>query len=298
MFKKIILSILFSFLSLSSFASEVKVLAIVNGEIITSYDVAERAKLSKELLKINKYKLSDSEIEAKVLSEMIDDKIKIAEANRFGIHVSPAELIDAKVRMEKYLGLPEGGYKELVKNLDIDESVVNKQVEADVIWMKFMYSVLRAYVKVSDSELNLLIDNAKNEKQYKYEISSLILPSQNFQTLINEANNISDCEDFIKFAKEKGENGSGLKFTLIDNQMDKKLASLLSHSEISKATKPLEINGNNTVFFICDKQSFTREFSNEEKEEFRFSILQNKLDAFSNKYFEKLKASAVIEIKK
>ncbi|MBR1544912.1 MAG: hypothetical protein IJ638_03140, partial [Alphaproteobacteria bacterium] len=292
------LPILFSFISLSSLASEVAIRAIVNGEIITSYDVIERAKLSKELLKINKYNLSDEEIEAKVLSEIIDDKIKMVEANRFGVRISPDELIDAKIRMEKYLELPAGGYKKLIEKLGIDESIVNKQVEADVIWMKFVYSVLRAYVKVSDSELNLLIDNTKNEKQYKYEISSIILPNKTSKSFSDDLKNISNCEDFIKFAKENGEQGSGLKLTLVDNQMDKKLASLLSHSEVSKATKPLEINGNNTVFFICDKQSFIHEFSDEEKEEFRFSILQNKLDAFSNKYFEKLKASAVIEIKK
>lgn len=297
MLKKVLYLFLFLLFPINLFASEVAIRAIVNGDIITSYDVEQRAKLSHELLKLNKYTMSDSEIENKVLDEMIDDKIKVAEASRFGIHITPIELDEAKKRMEKYLNLPDGGYDKLVKKLDIEPSVVNKQIEADVIWMKFMYSVLRSYVKVTDSELDLLIENMKNEKQFQYEISSIIAEKSQIKSLSEKMKNISTCDDFIKFAKQNGKAGSGLKFTLTDKQMDKKLHNLLSHTQVLKLTPFTKINDNNTAFFICDKSQFTPEFSNEEKEEIRFSILQNKLDAFSNKYFEKIKASSVIDKK-
>ena len=169
MLKKFLL-LSFVCFSFSSFASEVSVRAIVNGDIITSYDVKERAKLSKELLKVNKYKMPDEEIEKKVLSEIIDDKIKVAEASRFGIRATNEETSDARLRMEKYLNLPEGGYDRIIKELDIDKNVVSKQIEADVIWMKFIYSVLRSYVKVTDNELKLLIENIAG-----YNITDIII---------------------------------------------------------------------------------------------------------------------------
>ena len=297
MFKLFTSLIMFIFFSFPIFASEVGVRAIVNGDIITSYEVKERAKLSHELLKINKYKMSDEDIEKKVLSEMIDDKIKVAEANRFGIRANSEEIEDATIRMEKFLNLPAGGYNKLTKDLGIDSSVVRKQIEADVIWMKFVYSVLRSYVKVTDSELNLLLENMKREKQFNYEISSMIIEKSKENQLIEKLKNISTCEDFIKFAKSNGKKGSGLKFTLLDKQMDKNLKSLLSKSEISKPTKAIELNGNATVFFVCDKVPFNPTFTESEKEEFKFSILQNKLDAYANRYFEKIKASSVIDIK-
>ena len=297
MFKLLKFLIIFMFLSFPIFASEISIMAIVNGDIITSYDVKERAKLSRELLKINKYKMSDEEIEKKVLSEIIDDKIKITEANKFGIHATTEEITDAKERMEKYLNLPVGGYNKLVKDLNIDSSIINKQIEADVIWMKFVYSVLRSYVKVTDSELNLLIENMKQEKQFNYEISSLILEKSKINQITEKSKDISNCEDFIEFAKKNGKPGSGLKFTLSEKQMDKNLKNLLSKSDLSKPTKAIELNGNNTIFFICNKTEFVPVLTDKEKEELRFSILQNKLDAFSNKYFERIKASSVIDIK-
>ncbi len=297
MLKKIFLMILFFVLPFTSFASEVKILATVNNDIITSYDVNERVKLSTELLKINKYNFPKSEIEKRVLSEIIDDKIKMAEASKYGIRISTEEFIDATKRMEKYLNLPEGGYKKIAHDIGIDENVINKQIEADVVWMKFVYSVLRSYVKVTDSEVNLLIENMANEKQYNYEISSLIIDKSDVKQISERLKDISDCDEFIKFAKSNGKNGSGIKITISDKQMDKKLHKLLVSSKIKKATQPIEINGNNTIFFICDKQAFTPTISDKEKEGIKFNVFQNKLDAFSNKYFEKLKASAVIDIK-
>ena len=297
MLKKIFSLVIFCLLSFTSFASEVKIMATVNNDIITSYDVAERVKLSSELLKINKYNFPKSEIEKRVLSELIDDKIKMAEAAKFGIRMTAEEFMDATKRMEKYLNLPEGGYKKIAKDIDIDENIINKQIEADVVWMKFVYSVLRSYVKVSDNEINLLIENMKNEKQYNYEISSLIIGKSDVKTLMEKLKNISDCESFINFAKNNGSTGSGMKITLSDKQMDKKLHKLLASSAVKKATNPIEINRAKTIFFICDKTSFTPTLSDKEKEELKFTILQNKLDAFANKYFEKIKASAVIDIK-
>ena len=40
--------------------------------------------------------------------------------------------------------------------------------------MKFMYSVLRSYVKVTDSELDLLIENMKNEYTILYTITKSV----------------------------------------------------------------------------------------------------------------------------
>ena len=297
MFKKIFSLFAFCILSFTSFASEIKIVATVNNDIITSYDVAERVKLSSELLKINKYNFPKSEIEKRVLSEIIDDKIKMAEATKFGIRMTAEEFADATKRMEKYLNLPEGGYKKIAKDTDIDENVINKQIEADVIWMKFVYSVLRSYVKVSDNEVNLLIENMKNEKQFNYEISSLIANKSDLKKLMEKSKDISDCDSFVNFAKNNGQAGSGMKITLSEKQMDKKLHKLLASSKVKKATNPIELNGKETIFFICDKTAFTPIISDKKKEEIKFNILQNKLDAFANKYFEKIKASSVIDIK-
>ena len=278
-------------------ASSVEIKAIVNGEVITSFDIGERVKLSKELLKLNKIDMPQEQIEANVLNEMIDDKIKIAEAQKYGIRIDETELKEAMLKMENYLKLPKGGYDNLIKKLGIKDSIVKKQVEADIIWMKFTYGVLRSYVKVSESEIDAFIDGLKENKYFKYDFVSFIKDAKDLKKYNSDLSKITKCPDFIDYAKKHGNSGSGLKISLKDVEMDKSLHSFFSRSALNKALPAIDINGATTIFFICDKQEYIPEITKEERENIRFQILQSKLDAYANKYFEKIKANSVIDIK-
>ena len=281
---------LFSIVSNLVFASSVSIRAIVNGDIITSYDVEERAKLSSELLKLNKVNMSEEQIKKQVLSEMIDDKIKIAEAEKYSIRVSATELDDAIKKMEKYLNLPAGGYDKIIKKIGIEDKVVKEQIKADVLWMKFVLSVLRSYIKVSDSEVNIFIDNIKNANYFEYKIATTILKKDENILKNLYAQNIDSCEKFIKNYK------SANQFNIKDKEMSKELYTLTSRNN----NKPFHLvneDGNYQVFFVCDKQKYVPTFTEEEKEQIKFQIYQNKLDAYANKYFEKMKITSVIDLK-
>lgn len=290
MFKRGVFIFLLSILSSNIFASSVSIRAIVNGDIITSYDVEERTKLSSELLKLNKIQMPTDKIQKQVLSEMIDDKLKIAEAEKYGLRVSSAELDDAMEKMEKYLNLPAGGYADIIKKIGIEDKVVKEQIKADVLWMKFIYSVLRSYIKVSDSEINIFIDNLKNSNNFEYKIATTILKKDENILKNMYTQNFDSCEKFINNYK------SATQFNIKDKEMSKELYTLASRNN----NKPFHLvneEGDYQVFFICDKQKYIPTFSKEEKEQMKFQIYQSKLDAYANKYFEKIKTTSVIDLK-
>lgn len=281
--------------SIKSFASSVSISAVVNGTPITSYEVDERTKLAKSLLSLNKVKMKPEKVRKQVLTELIDDRLKIAEAKKYGVNVSREELDEARKKMEIYLKIPNG-YDALIKQLDIESKIVDEKVEADVIWMKFVYTVLRSYIKVSDAEVNLLVDNMMAEEHFRYDLVPLITTMDKYNGLRDKLSSIKSCDKFIAFAKQNGESGSGYKLSLEDNTMEKNLHNLIVHSPIKKSLSPIQINGKDTVFFICGKERYLPIISDAKKEELKMSIYQGKLDAFANKYFDKLKKTSVIEI--
>ena len=287
MFKLILIFCIFSF---NVNASSISIRAIVNNEIITSYDIEERAKLSKELLTLSKISMTDEQIKNKVLSEIIDDKIKIAEAKKYGIFVSKEEINDAMKRMEKYLNLPIDGYKKIIEKIGVDKNIIEEQIEADVIWMKFVYSVLRSYVKISDSDLNIYLDNLKNSNNFEYELATFTIKKDN--NLLNDiySKNIDSC---VKF-KESFTDVINLKMK--DNEMNKQLFNFVSRSN-NKPFHFLKDENNYQIFFVCSKNKYIPTFSDEEKEMIKLQIYQSKLDAFANKYFEKIKLTSIIDLK-
>ena len=298
MFKMRFLFIFLTCFSLPSVAETVFLKAIVNGEPITSYEVVARKKLASELLKKDNIKFTDEQIEEKVLSELINDKIKVAEAKRYDINISSEDINNALSRMEQFLKLKPGEYKQLAKKLDIEESIVDNQIRADVLWMKFVYSVLRSYINITDSEVQDFIVNSNKKDNFQYDLISFIVAKQDLSKTISLLNTVSNCDDFQKLAQTKGKNGSGIKLTFKDNEMDPVLYKEISSSKINSFIQsPIKQKDTETFFYICNKQNYIYEPSEDEYEHIKYGLLQSKLEAYTNKYFEKIKANAVIEIK-
>lgn len=295
MFYKLLFLFIICFANIS-LADNVEIKAIVNDEIITSYDVLERKKLSSALLKHTKIKMSDDNIYKNVFDEMIDDKIKIAEARKYNISATKDEIEHAKSNMVNMLKLGSNGYADILKEADVSEDVLNEQIRADVIWAKFVMQVLRAYIKVQDNEVNLFIDNMAKDSHFEYTLIPFILKDKS-ESLITKAKQISTCEEFENFANSNGEAGSGFKMNILDSQMQRDLFNLTKSAPLSTALDPIKLDGLDTIFFICDKRAYTPKVSNEEKENIKYMIFQNKLDAYANKYFEKIKANSIIDIK-
>ena len=297
MFKTFILLSLLLF-PFNIFASSVSIVTVVNGKPITSYDLNERIKLFKELSKFSKIKSSNTKIKDEVLTEMIDEIIKITEATKYNISTTKEEREDAKFKMAKFLKLPNSSYSSIIKKLKLNENIINKQIEANVIWMKFIYSVLRANVKLSDTEVDNTINNLGSNKNYTYTIVPFILKTkQDYNKLRSNLKTISSCNDFINFAKANGVDGSGNKIEIEGSSLDKNLLNIIQNLKVNTSSDLTKFNNNLNIFFLCDKQISKVQIDKEAKEQFKISLYHKKLEAYAEKYFEKLKQTAVIEYK-
>lgn len=293
MLKKILFTFLL-FISNISFASSISIRAIVGDEIITSYDVEQRKKLATVLLKHSKINMPEAQIEKNVLNEMIEDKLKIAEARKYNIAVTNDEIESAKSRMAQLLNLGADGYNNILDEAGVSQDVLNEQIRGDVIWSKFIMQVLRGYIKVQDSEVTNYIENSVSDNMYEFTLIPFMLKNEDDFAKVKD---ITDCAEFEKLATAYGNSGSGFKMNIVDSQMQKSLYDMTKTAPVSTALNPIELNGEKTVFFICDKKAYVPTVSTEEKEKIKFMIYQNKLDAYANKYFEKMKATSLIDIK-
>ena len=293
MYYKLLFVLIFC-ISNITFANNVRIKAIVGDDIITSYDVEQRKKLATSLLNHSNIKMSDKDIEKNVLTEMIDDKIKISEARKYNISATPEEIESAKSHMAQFLKLGPNGYKDILDNLNVSEDVLNEQIRGDIIWSKFTMQVLRGYIKIQDSEVDNFIESSSPKSGFEFTIIPLILKKN---TDISKIKNITDCSEFEKFATENGDTGSGFKMNIADSQMQESLYNLTKNAPLLTPLDAINLNGAETIFFICDKKTFKPSVSNEEKEKIKYMIFQNKLDAYANKYFEKIKATTIIDIK-
>ncbi len=301
MIKKIFYACVLSCIPYLTNANPISIIAVVNGKPITSYDIAQREKLVTEFIKKQGIKLDKNEIYQTTLKELIDDKIKITEAKKFGISISAEEIENYKIKTKQYLGLDRNLYQKLIKN-GLKEETFNKKVETDLLWLKFIYQVLRGFVKLNDDELDSIIKNVvqqENKDNFNYTLIPFTLKNnKDYANLKSVIEKINSCTDFENFTKINSKIGTVNKITILSKDMDKKLYDSLINIPVNSASAPVKLNGENTIFFVCDKAVYKEKISDEKKMRIRASAYDEKLETYANKYFDKLKQGATIEYSK
>ncbi len=143
-------SLLWSILT-PTFAGEI--VAIVNDEPISSYDVEARAKLI--AVQRAEY-LSDkrkAQYVKEALEDVIDDKVKIKEAKRYRFQVADNEIKEAIAHLERQNGLKPGEMKDMLAKNGVPLRVLEEQIEADLLWVQVMQRQKGGIAEVTPVEI-------------------------------------------------------------------------------------------------------------------------------------------------
>lgn len=131
-----------------------RIVASVNDDAITDFDVEARAALLATAADLDVTPENRSQIARQALRELIDDQLKIQEAKRLDIDVSDQEVSAAIRTIERNNNMEEGGvFRELsAKGVPVDSLIA--QVTATLLWRKVLRRRVLPQVKVASEEVN------------------------------------------------------------------------------------------------------------------------------------------------
>lgn len=156
-----------------------EIVAIVNDEPISSYDVEARAKL----IAIQKAQYLNNKRKAQYVEEalnaIIDDKIKITEANRSGFSVKESEIEDAISHLEQQNGLKSGEMVKMLAKNGVPVRILKDQIRADLMWIQVLQKQRTAISEATPAE----IENKKKElrkelQKEEFYVFEILVPSK------------------------------------------------------------------------------------------------------------------------
>ena len=155
---------------------DVKIIAVVNGEMISSTDIEERAKAFVMNTRIPFNAETKKMIIAKVIQSAIDEKLKLQEAERQGIEISDKE-IDASIQnFEQNNKIPAGQLKSLLAKEGVSMKVFREQMKSDLAWIRVIRRQLMAAGNITDKEIEESINqSAKDMMTPKYMVSEIVI---------------------------------------------------------------------------------------------------------------------------
>jgi peptidyl-prolyl cis-trans isomerase SurA len=144
-------------------AQESHIAAVVNGDIVTSEDLAGRLALMMRSSDIPDTPENEQRLAPRILRQMIDEKLQMQDAAKLNIAVSDQEINDALAGLEQRNNLPKGGLDQYLKQSGIPRATLISQITASIAWGKVVRYQLSNEVSVSNEEIDQMMDSIKND---------------------------------------------------------------------------------------------------------------------------------------
>lgn len=244
----------------------VSVLAVVDGEPISSIDFEERRNFLIKTTGIEYNDQTREQIDNDVLQMLIDDIIKVNEGKRFGVGFEDEAKVKAKELTDASFS-PNGEDPDAVmRSLGIDRAIAEEKFLADVLWVSTVQARFsKQFANISteaQDELERIKSNVQKTHMNIDEIILLPEPNRDFTSTKKLAEQIYDAltkgADFGRIAQQysaagSSRNGGKLGWILAE-RLHENIRNTLLGAPLGAFIRPAEIDGALHIYRINGKR--------------------------------------------
>lgn len=154
LFLRVLLAITIGLLPVLASAQALRVVARVNDDAITDFELAQRI-----VYAIRTTGLQDSpdirqRLSTQILRQMVDERLQIQDAKRLGLKATENEISQRVAELERSSGLGRGQFRQLIQSFGVPYEIALQQIEATISWAKIVRRKVRSQVDVSEAEVD------------------------------------------------------------------------------------------------------------------------------------------------
>jgi len=277
------------------------VAVMVNGDPITSYDIEQRSKLNF----LTTHKPADRQ---QVINELIDEKLKIKEAKKYGVDPTSSDIDQAYAAMSGRMRIsPE----QLTKSLEIQgirPDTLKSRIKADMVWTSLVRGRYKESLQVGEKEVAAAVQlsggDVKQEGdafEYKMQPVVLVVPRGSapdaIETRQKEAetlrNRVQSCAEANALFKSMPNAAIRDIVTRTSADIPAVLREVLDKTPIGHLTAPEVTKQGVEMVALCGRQPTT--IDTPKKREIRDKMYAEKYLAKSNWYLQEIRKAAMIE---
>lgn len=170
--------LLLSIVSVPASAQSIqRIAAVVNDEIISVRDLANRTRLVVAISKLPNTQQTFRRLRPQVLRSLIDEQLQLQEAKRLSISISDRDIDVGKDLMENRFRVRKGSFDSFLSTNRIDSSSAIIQIRASIAWSKLVNRRFANTAEVSEEEIDEVIDQfQRNLGKPQYLAAEILLP--------------------------------------------------------------------------------------------------------------------------
>lgn len=242
------------------------IVAVVNNEVISGYDLESRIRFAAFSAKLPNRPDVYQRLRSRVLANLIDDSLRIQEANRLNIQITPEEIENAKRTIEKRNNMPPGTIDNFLTENGIDRLVLLRQIRAELAWIKIINARIRPRIEISDDDVaDTMARIAANKGKPEHLLSEIFLPfdpqtsEQETKALADRLlKQLRDGANFSSLANTFSQsataaNGGDLGW-LRNDQLDDAIAPVVQKMEPGQVSYPIKALDGYHIILLRDRR--------------------------------------------
>jgi len=292
-----------------------KIVAIVNGEIITLYELNKRVAeyTGKDPMLLKKYDEEKyRQICRKVLEMLIENKLAESKAKELGLKVSESDVDSEIRRIEREQGVTHKEFLKMLKEHGISYQEYRKQIKREIERMQIVEFEVKSRIVIPEEKIKEYYEKHKDQfaTEEKVRISAIFLKAKDpndpdeMRRLMRRAEVIMERlkagQDFSELAEEfsegpGAEEGGDLGYFKV-SELDPELRKIIENMKVGDVSGPIiRPFGIQIIKLIDKKKAGVKPL--EEVRDYIYRILYNKeVEKRYSSWLNELRKKAYIKI--
>ena len=159
------------FLTIANAEDNHKIVLLVNEEIITSYDILQRIKITSIVMQVEINDMNSLKIQNQIVDELVDEKIQNEKLKEYGITVSSEDIDNYELSYFKQTDTNKKTvYNALTVN-KINPEIFRNMIAVQIGWNRLVSGLYYRLISVSDMEIEEIINlDSSISKESAYDI--------------------------------------------------------------------------------------------------------------------------------
>ena len=272
---------------------------MVNGEPITNFDVEQRAKLNG----LTGGKNPDRKA---ILEELIDEKLKIKEAKKFGVDPTANDIEQSYGGMAQRMRLNNDQLTKVLESKGIRPDTLKQRIRADMVWTSLVRGRFKESLQVGEKDVATAVKetgDAPDAEAFEYRMQPVVLivprgsPQSEFENRRKEADTlrerVTSCEEANTFFKSM--RNAAIREIVVKTSADlpQSLRDILDKTSVGHLTPPEVTKQGIEMVALCGRKATT--VDTPKKREMRDKMYVQKYEAKSKAYLQEVRKAAMIE---
>ena len=277
-----------------------QVVVIVNGDPITALDIEQRTKLTQ----LSTHKTPTRQ---EVLDELINERLKVREAKKWGLEVPSSEVDNAYASMAKRMQMTPAQLTEQLAKSGVNAATLKARIKADITWPQLVRGRYQSSLQIGDKDILTAMESKANDTVgYDYTLRPIlfVVPTGSPDTFIEgrkrEAEGLrgrfQGCEEGIAFARALKDVAVRDQITRSSADIPPEQRKLLEGVEVGRLTPPEVTKFGIEMFAICAKKESAAD-NTPGRRQARESIMAERYEQRSKLYLQEIRRGAMLEYK-